>query len=78
MAKLKEFSSKLISPHESPLLLLLLSRFFSLMTLEVLDDSSNFPPINDQFQFLKVSANHLPLAPLAPVPVQILLIFLGI
>ena len=54
--------------------MLLLSHFFSLMTLEVLDDSSSSPPTGDEFYFIEVSATH----PTCPVPVQTLLIFLGV
>jgi hypothetical protein len=38
--------------------MLLLSHFFSLMTLEVLDDSSSSPPTGDEFYFIEVSATH--------------------
>ena len=50
--------------------MLLLSRVFSLMTLEVLDDSSS-PPTGDVFYFLEVSATH-PTCPCAsPDPPQL-------
>lgn len=38
--------------------MLLHSCFFSLMTLEVLEDSSSSPPTGDEFSFLKVSATY--------------------
>lgn len=54
--------------------MLLHSCFFSLMMLEVLEDSSSSPPTGDEFSFLKVSATH----PTCPCFSPDLLIFLGV